>query len=130
MTADLGYTRRKWVIIPLHVNGKGIYNIDFKMPANVVCCDGMLLSVVQQVANNDFNRMGELSMEFNSRKVHPVHMILDYLANSVAPKKEPLSLEEPLQKCSHIGGFYRDYSDKTYTLKIYLACRAKKEIPC
>jgi hypothetical protein len=118
-------TRRKWVIIPVQVSGKGLYEIDFRMPANVDRCEGMMLSVKQQIADRDFRRLGELSLELNSRKVHPIHLMLDYLANSIAPKKEPLSLEESLQQSAHIGGFYRDYSDNNYTLNIYLACRTK-----
>jgi hypothetical protein len=118
-------TRRKWVIIPVQVSGKGLYEIDFRMPANVDRCEGMMLSVKQQIADRDFKRLGELSLELNSRKVHPIHLMLDYLANSIAPKKEPLSLEESLQQSAHIGGFYRDYSDNNYTLNIYLACRTK-----
>lgn len=128
MTAQKEHTRRKWVIIPVHINGKGMYDIDFKMPSNVASCDGIMLSVVQRIADRDFKRLGELSMQVNARKVHPVHLMLDYLANSLAPKKEPLSLDESLQQCSHIGGFYRDYSDLNYTMNIYLACRTKPEI--
>ena len=112
----------------MQVGGKGMYDIDFKMPANVASCDGIMLSVVQKLADRDFRRVGELSMEVNARKVHPVHLMLDYLANSLETKKEPLSLDESLQQCSHIGGFYRDYSNMNYTLNIYLACRTKAEI--
>ena len=129
MTDQKQQSRRKWVIIPVHVNGKGMYDINYKMPANVASCDGFMFSVVQRIADRDIKRIGELSIEFNSRKVHPLHLMLDYMANNLAPKKEPLSLDESLQQCSQIGGFYRDYSDKQYTLNIYLACRTKTENP-
>ena len=125
MSSNKQHTRRKWVIIPLQITGQGMYDIDFRMPANVDRCEGLMLSVVQRISDRDLQRIGELSMEVNARKVHPVHLMLDYLANSLAPKKEPLLLEEPLQQCSHIGGYYRDYTGENYTLNIYLACRTK-----
>lgn len=115
--------RRKWIIISLKVIGGGMYDIDHKLPANVVSCDGFMLSVLQPLFNADFKRFGELSLQVNTHKVHPLNMVVDYFSNEVSPKKEPVSLDIPIEQGSIISGFYRDFSGKDYTLNIYLACR-------
>ena len=119
--------RRKWVIIPMKVMSKGMYHIDYKFPANVAICDGFMLSVLQPITDLDFKRLGELSLQINTHKVHPMHIVVDYFVNEVAPKKQPFSLDIPIEQGSIISGFYRDFSGKDYTLNIYLACRLNPE---
>lgn len=118
--------RRKWVIIPLQVNGKGLYTIDYRMPANAEFCEGMMLSIVQGISDTDLRQVGELNMEFNARKIDPVHVMLGYITGSVYEKKKLTPLEIHLSKGSHIGGYYRDLSDQTYKVNIYLACQVKQ----
>jgi len=122
-TPDTG--RRKWVIIPVRVTGNGLYPVDIRLPGHTDHCEGIMLSVVEVASETDIPRMGELSLMFNARSVHPLHLTMDYTAKPVTGKKKLLALQEDLQSTSHISGFYRDYSNKIYTLNIYLACRTK-----
>jgi hypothetical protein len=128
MKTQNGNGKRKWVIIPVKVLAGKITPIDFKIPANVVSCDGVILSVLQPISSGDFRRIGELSMTINTRQVHPMQMVLDYYSKATSHKTQPLPLDEPLHEGSIIGGFYRDFSGKNYTLNIYLACRLNSSL--
>ncbi len=129
MKASAGIGKRKWVIIPLRVVGGLMQYIDYKLPASVVSCEGFMLSVLQPLFAADFRRVGELSIEFNTRKDHSMQLQLDFNADTVNPQKKLYKLDTALTPGSIVSGYYRDFSGRSYMLNIYLACRLKPELP-
>lgn len=127
MTKKQSTGKRKWVIANITVSGRGVFPVRIKMPANVVMCKGFRTSIVQPVSNNDIKRIGELSLEFNTRQSHPIHHIVDFFADTTSNKKKNVMLEQEIDNGCICSGYYRNYSNTGYTLRLYLDCKIKTQ---
>ena len=114
----------KWAIIPVTATSKAITKIDAKLPANAKHCTGIAFTIcdVQGGFNPDF--MGEISLSFNNRKSHPLNFQVECRTSRFRMDELILKLEEPVAGASHVMGFYKNYLNNPYTLKIYIQCIA------
>ena len=126
----------KWEIIQIKVENKNqIIPIDFKLSNDIDVCEGIYLSVKERIITKDnyIPQVGELSLSFNAKQLHPLHFTAEYNTD-LSDKKKSLQLNCELETNKNITGFYIDYGkirDRKgkflpYTLSIYLECKTKE----
>jgi len=114
---------------------KQLIPIDFKLAQNLKHCKGIFFSVKEylDIQSDTIPQVGELSLLFNAKAIHPLHFTVEYTKN-LLHKKEFLALDCDLEPNSNITGYYLDYGKTKaienqflpYTLTIYLACSYHK----
>ncbi len=129
----------KFKIFEIEVSEENqIIPIDFKLSNDIDSCSGILLSVKEflDLQTSTITQLGELSLMFNAKAIHPIHINAEY-TKDLNHKKEFLELNCNIESNTNITGFYTDYgktkeSKKSflpYTLKIYLLCKqSQREI--
>ncbi|HEY4789105.1 MAG TPA: hypothetical protein VIH57_23815 [Bacteroidales bacterium] len=116
----------KWVIIPVIAESNAVAKIDFKMPVNMKHCTGVAFSITDvRGAFNPSEYMGEISLQFNNRKSHPLNFQTEYKTSRYRMDHILIKLEEPLNGGSRVSGYYRNYIDVAQSLNIYLQCIAE-----
>jgi hypothetical protein len=129
----------KWKIISIEVSEENqIIPIDFKLANDIGLCKGVYLSVRQNIntPQNSIPQIGELSLMFNAKSKHPLHITASY-SKDLSSKKKTLELNCNIESNTNITGFYIDYAQmkdeerefQPYTLSIYLQCYSKDKIP-
>ena len=120
----------KWGIIKIEVEqANQIVPIDFKLANNIKYCNGIYISVKEllDTEENYISQIGELSLSFNTKQIHPLHFTAEY-NKDLSDKKESLKLDSEMKANKNITGFYIDYSTSLnnkgdflpYSLSIYL----------
>lgn len=66
--------QEKWVIIPLKVERSQLVQIEHRMPSSVFHCTGVFVSIYGVKGYYLPTRFGEVSLQFNDRASHPVHL--------------------------------------------------------
>jgi len=124
----------KWKIFDFVITEENqILPIDIKLPKDVKVCKGVILSVKEfmKISYTDNTQLGELSLQFNARKLHPLHLNLHY-QKDLTNKKQALKLDCKIEDNQSITGFYMDYGLvpklMPYTVKLYLECYATDAI--
>ncbi len=112
-----------------------IIPIDFKLANDIDSCKAMFVSVKEylDISSNSVPQVGELSLLFNAKAKHPIHITAEYTKQPFH-KKEFLKLDCQIEPNANITGFYTDYGKTKnreniflpYTLVIYMACNATK----
>ncbi len=110
-----------------------IIPIDFKLPNNISRCIGIYISVKEYLAidKEEISPLGELSLMFNAKAVHPLHITAEY-TKDLLHKKDFLELDCKIEANTNITGFYSDYGNTKegekrflpYTLQIYMMCES------
>jgi hypothetical protein len=127
---------RRFKIIPVDVIEDGqIINLDYKLPAHLVSCKGIILSIKNCISNtNDIPHLGEVSLLLNSGQVHPFHQMVGFKRESLSKKNSFVEIDEKLIPNYTVNGFYRDLGNSLdhegkfipYSLNIYLDCLASE----
>ena len=113
----------KWVIIRVEVNPLAVTKIDFKMPGGVKHCTGVAFTIPEiGGAFNPSDFLGEVSLLFNNRKSHPLNFMTEFRTSSYRMDQILTRLEEPIENCSRISGYYRNFLDAPHRINIYLQC--------
>lgn len=126
---------KRFIIIPVKVNSPGqVIQIDKKIPANLLRCNGIFVTVKGFLNTaGEIQRMGEVSLLFNSGKTHPYHHTVGYKKTALDTRKLFSELSEDLIPNYRVRGFYSDYGTShnnigvflPYSVNIYLECKAK-----
>ncbi len=115
-----------WVITPLTIDMPlGVTAIEIKPPAYLKTCTGVAVSVVSENNPAQTLPLGILSLSFNNKASHPVHVeVCDY-PNVFDKQPEIYPLEESLRENTIITGYYEDLErcEIPYQIKIYLRCK-------
>jgi hypothetical protein len=112
----------KWVIIPLEVTSLQIVQIDYLIPANVLQCTGVTVSIS---GVNSFylpTRFGEVSLSFNNRASQPVHLPANWIPYRKRLDQILYKLEEPIIKGTRVTGYFRNIVEFPYSVQICLQC--------
>ena len=129
----------KWEIIQIKVEKENqIIPIDFKLPNEIRTCNGIYISVKELLDTKEsyISQVGELSLSFNAKQIHPLHFTAEYNTD-LSNKKRSLKLNCELESNKNITGFYVDYATMTnkkgkflpYSLSIYLECSTQETEP-
>ena len=112
-----------------------IIPIDFKLANDIDRCKAVFISVKDYLDTPSAHipQVGELSLMFNAKTKHPIHITAEYTKQPFH-KKELLKLDCPIEPNTNITGFYTDYGKTKnrenrflpYTLVIYMACNSTK----
>jgi len=130
-------SKYRWHIIIINVLEKNqTINIFEKLPMHLKRCVGVHYSVKKFLPTNriDIPQVGEISLQFNSRKVHPLHDTISYskLPMIIRPVFKTLCID--LEQNAPIIGFYTDYGLTIgqqqeflpYSLTVYLECETQE----
>lgn len=126
---------RRFVILPIDVTEDGqIIRIDRKLPAHLLRCKGIMLSVKNCISTNDIPHLGEVSLLLNSGQVHPFHHMTGFKREALSKKNSFVEINEKLMPNLTVNGFYRDLGNSKdqegkfipYSLNIYLHCLASE----
>jgi hypothetical protein len=126
---------RRFVIIPIDVTEDGqIIHLDRKLPAHLLRCKGINLSVRTCIGNTDIPHLGEVSVLLNSWQIHPFHHIVGFRRKVLNKKNSFVEINEKLIPNFTINGFYRDLGKSMdekknfipYSLNIYFDCLASE----
>jgi hypothetical protein len=114
--------REKWVIIPLEVERSQLVQIDYWMPSNVFHCTGVFASVYGVKGYYLPTRFGEVSLQFNNRASHPVHLPGNFVPYRTRLDQILCKMEEPVTGNTRITGYFRNILEFPYNVQIYLQC--------
>lgn len=125
----------RWKTIHVSVSeNKQIVPIEFKMPSEIECVKGIMVSVKESLETKKevINQIGELSLLLNSRIDQLIHILTSY-KKPPAFTNEVMKVNAKIGKNRNISGFYIDNGyalDEQnnfipYTLNIHLLCEAK-----
>lgn len=126
---------RRLVILPIDVTEDGqIIRLDRKLPAHLLRCKGIMLSVKNCISTKDIPHLGEVSVLLNSWQVHPFHHIAGFRRKALSMKNSFVEINEELIPNFTVNGFYRDLGKSVdekknfipYSLNIYLDCLASE----
>jgi len=113
----------KWVIIGVVVDPLAIAKIDYKMPGGVKHCTGIAFTIPEiGGAFNPSDFLGEVSLSFNNRKSHPLNLLTEFKTSNYRMDQILTRLEEPIENCSRVSGYYRNFLDAPQRMNIYLQC--------
>jgi hypothetical protein len=126
--------RIKLRVISIEVSEENqIVPIDFKLANDIDSCKGIFVTVKEYLDTPSIHipQIGELSLMFNAKTKHPIHLTAEY-TKSPFHKKEFLDLNCKIEPNANITGFYTDYGKTKnrenlflpYTLVIYMACNS------
>lgn len=127
-----------WKIIQFDVKEPNdIIRIDGKLPSHLNKCTGIYFSV-KNYLNTDIEKLseiGEISLQFNARKIHPVHDTIGYSKIPTVKRPEFKKLAAKLLPNQPITGFYLDCGKTLdmagkfipYTVNIYFECLSQKQ---
>lgn len=114
--------REKWVIIPLKVERSQLIQIDHRMPSNVFHCTGVFVSIHGVKGYYLPTRFGEVSLQFNNRASHPVHLPGNFVPYRTRMDQMLYKLEEPITGDTWVTGYFRNILEFPYNVQIYLQC--------
>lgn len=119
--------RRKWEIILLdNIQSSEARKVSFKIPQHIKYCKGLMFSCNTPGAAANNYMMGNVSLFFEDRKIHPLHYtIQEKPLGMITGKREELKLDECIRGGSYIQGYYVDLGLSTgfpYRVRIYLDC--------
>jgi hypothetical protein len=112
----------KWVIIPLEVGADQVVQIDYRIPANVFHCTGVLVSISGVYGYYIQTTLGELSLSYNNRASQPVCLPGNWIPFRKRLDHILYKLEEPLEGGTRVTGYYKNIVQLPYTVQIYLQC--------
>lgn len=128
--------RTKFQIITLEISEEGqILEFTEKLPNHFECIKGIFANVSRKEGDfDDIEQMGEISIQLNSKKISPFHIIVDFQRRPKTENPLELELNEEIQPNQLVTGYYRDYKQskdrdgrfRNYTLKIYFKCRIRE----
>ena len=131
--------RKQWVIFTVaNVTSAEIKpRIEFKIPANVECVEGIMFSGLDTsaapnvgvfAADAKGNILGVLSLHVNGKQAHPLHWNVRLKNPSDKKRKyETLRLDTELKGNTLLHGYFIDAGNANvypYDLKIYLRCKS------
>ncbi len=122
MTQTVKECREHWVIIPLTVIGRGVTQIDYRMPSTVFHCTGVMASISGVRGFYIQTRLGEYSLSFNNRASQPLNLSANWSPYRSRLDRVLYKLEEPLIGGSRVTGYFRNIFEFPYTIQIYLQC--------
>jgi len=125
---------KRWLILPLEISRKGqVLHIEHRIPAYLRLCCGVHMTVKGKIPDmeSEIPHLGELSLQFNNGKQHPLHFMAGYSPRFTKNLPTTLKLEETLLAHHSVTGFYRDNkqtinrerSFQPYQLNIYFECK-------
>jgi len=127
---------RRFVILPIKISrAHQIVAIDTSISANIISCSGILADVKGHLqTGRDIQHIGEVSILFNSGRVHPLHHSVGYHDKPLQKCDRFMQIQERIFTGSKVCGFYQDAGTATdekgiflpYQVNIYLECKAKK----
>jgi hypothetical protein len=126
---------RRFVILPVDVTEDGqIIHLDRKLPAHLLRCKGIILSVKNCICTNDIPHLGEVSVLLNSWQLHPFHHMVGFKREPLSKKNSFVEINEKLIPNFTVNGFYRDLEQSKdhegkfipYSLNIYFDCLASE----
>jgi hypothetical protein len=112
----------KWVIIPLSVISLQLVQIDHRLPSSVFHCTGVTVIVSGIKGYYHPTRFGEVSLLFNNRGSHPVHLPANYIPYRTRLDQILYKLEEPIIGGTRVTGYFRNILETSYSIQIYLQC--------
>ncbi len=116
-----------WAIIKAEIKRPlQVVVFDQKLSPHWVACTGIICSITDKLPDdNKIN--GEISLSFNSKKIHPVHLEVTSYANPIGNHNKAHALDESLIPNTLLTGYYMDKTQDDYfypyLLQIYLKCR-------
>lgn len=116
--------RESWQIIPLEIKGQEVVQIEYRLPANVIHCTGIAISLSGFKGYYVPTRFGEVSLSFNNRTSLPVHLPAQWVPFRLRMDYFLFKLEEPLVGGTRITGYFRSIVPFPYSVQIYLQCVA------
>jgi len=130
-----------WIIHPLNIERPNkSYEFSIKLPAHFKKCKAVGFSVLENLLSPKAvtKHFGEISLQFNSRRVFPVHTGVEYKKIYRKKTRELLDVNVTLVPNQIVSGFYSDYGKtfdaisedfEPYTLNLYFQCTTATEIP-
>lgn len=127
----------RYLIITIKVNKVNeVVEINYKLPSYIHSCLAIAYSVKEFLnpENIYFPEFGELSLQFNSRELHPLHLLIPYSNNPQEQIFEFMDFANPLEAGQIITGHYIDFGlsvietfFQKYTVLVYLKCLIKTD---
>lgn len=126
----------RFVILPISISkANEIVVIDKSLSASIINCTGIFAAVVGHLqTSRDIQHVGEISISFNSGRVHPLHHSVGYHDKPLQKCNRFMQIRENISPGVKVCGFYQDAGTAIdekgiffpYQINIYLKCKAKK----
>lgn len=129
-----------WIIHPIHIERPNkSYDISVKLPAHFKICRAVGFSVLENLysPNAVTKHFGEISLQFNSRRIFPIHTGVEYKRIYRKKTRELLDVNVSLVPNQVVSGFYKDLGKtfdavtedfEPYTLNLYFQCTNETEL--
>lgn len=127
---------RRFVILSIKISrAHQIVALDKSLSANIVSCTGIHADVKGHLqTGRDIQHIGDVSILFNSGRVHPLHHSVGYHDKPLQKCNRFMQVKERIFPGAKIYGFYLDEGTAIdekgifipYQLNIYLKCKARK----
>jgi hypothetical protein len=126
-----------WKVIRFNIDGIGqIQQIREKLGYHIEEIKSIYVSIVpSSEVKDETHDVGELSLSFNNRKDHTVHITSNYNPDLPSQAFDPFELNQGIHISPRIDGYYRDYGSLQnefgefiiHEVKILLECSIKTE---
>jgi hypothetical protein len=118
----------RYCVISVRVDElRQMVKVQYKLPSHVARCTGFIVKHLSGVEHNtDLPQIGNMSIEFNNRKEHPVNAVVDYAVTNDA-KMDCQELDVDIQPNNLVNIFYADLFPYNleftpYKVNVYLRC--------
>jgi hypothetical protein len=124
------YRTRYWIIALQIVEQGQIIEFSDKIPSQLKNLKAVIVHASRNEGDlEDIDQIGEVSIQLNSKKIAPIHLIVEY--NKRPKDYNEFELDEKIEANQMVSGYYRDHAKTMdsenrflpYSIKIYFKCK-------